>query len=69
MRDFSPLGRRSRRAENDEDTHTRSDQIRNAATMIAFSRVNRVACWLLAPYLGWVCLAASLNHTLWRLNP
>ena len=39
-----------------------------AATMIAFFRVNRVAGWLLAPYLAWVSFAAILNYTLWRLN-
>ena len=40
-----------------------------AATFIAFRPVNRVAAWLLAPYLAWVSFAAALNFTLWRLNP
>lgn len=39
------------------------------ATLLAFRRVNRVAAWLLVPYLAWVSFAAVLNGTLWRLNP
>jgi tryptophan-rich sensory protein len=39
-----------------------------AATLMAFRPVNRVAAWLLAPYLGWVGFAAALNCALWRLN-
>jgi len=39
------------------------------ATLVAFRSVNRVAAWLLAPYLAWVTFAAALNFTLWRLNP
>jgi tryptophan-rich sensory protein len=39
-----------------------------AATLAAFRPVNRVAAWLLAPYLAWVSFAAGLNFTLWRLN-
>lgn len=38
------------------------------ATLIAFFRVSRPAGWLLVPYLAWVCFAAVLNFTLWRLN-
>ena len=40
-----------------------------AATLIAFFGVNRVAAWLLAPYLAWVSFAAMLNFMIWRLNP
>jgi tryptophan-rich sensory protein len=40
-----------------------------AATLRAFLKVNRVAAWLLVPYLAWVSFAAVLNFTLWRLNP
>jgi benzodiazapine receptor len=40
-----------------------------AATLVVFRSVNRVAAWLLAPYLAWVSFAAVLNFTLWRLNP
>lgn len=39
-----------------------------AATLLMFRSVNRVAGWLLAPYLAWVCFAAVLNFALWRLN-
>jgi len=37
-------------------------------TMIAFHRVNRVAAWLLVPYVVWVSLAAVLNFEIWRRN-
>ena len=37
-------------------------------TVRAFWSVNRVAAWLLVPYLAWVSFAAFLNFTLWRLN-
>lgn len=40
-----------------------------AATLVAFRPVNRLAAWLLAPYLAWVGFAAVLNYTLWRMNP
>jgi translocator protein len=40
-----------------------------AATLASFRRVNRLAAWLLAPYLAWVGFAAVLNFTLWRMNP
>lgn len=39
-----------------------------AETMRAFGRVDRVAGWLLAPYLAWVTYATALNAALWRLN-
>lgn len=39
-----------------------------AATLIAFFRSNRLAGWLLVPYLAWVSFAAMLNFALWRLN-
>jgi benzodiazapine receptor len=32
-----------------------------AATMIAASRVERAAAWLLAPYLLWVAYATTIN--------
>lgn len=38
------------------------------ATMRAFFRLDRRAGWLLAPYLGWVTFAATLNYALWSLN-
>jgi tryptophan-rich sensory protein len=38
------------------------------ATMASFRKLDRVAAWLLAPYLAWVCYATLLNFTIWRLN-
>jgi len=37
-------------------------------TLTSFLKVNRVAGWLLAPYLAWVSFASVLNFTLWRMN-
>jgi tryptophan-rich sensory protein len=39
-----------------------------AATIVAFLRHDRVAAWLLMPYLLWVTYAGALNFSLWRLN-
>jgi len=39
-----------------------------AATLRAFFQINRLAGWLLAPYLAWVSFAAALNFTIWKLN-
>jgi tryptophan-rich sensory protein len=39
------------------------------ATMITFARIRKLAAWLLAPYLLWVCFAAVLNWTVWQQNP
>jgi len=39
-----------------------------AATTVAFFRSDRMAGWLLVPYLGWVAFAALLNLTLVHLN-
>lgn len=39
-----------------------------AATIRSFTRHDRVAAWLLVPYLGWVGFATVLNVELWRLN-
>jgi len=38
------------------------------ATLLAFSRVHRLAGALLVPYLAWVSFASLLNFTIWRLN-
>ncbi len=37
-------------------------------TILCFWRINRIAAWLLAPYLGWVSFATVLNATLWAMN-
>jgi tryptophan-rich sensory protein len=29
---------------------------------------SKIASWLLAPYLGWVCFATYLNFIIWQLN-
>jgi len=38
------------------------------ATIVAFARVDRLAAWLLSPYLAWVLFASLLNVSIWRLN-
>ena len=40
-----------------------------AVTMLKFFRINKLAGWLLVPYLSWVCFAGYLNFMVWRLNP
>ena len=37
-------------------------------TVIAFSRISRLAGLLLVPYLAWTTFAAVLNLSIWRLN-
>lgn len=39
-----------------------------AGAMALFARIDRLAAWLLAPYLAWVAYAAALNFAIWRLN-
>jgi tryptophan-rich sensory protein len=39
------------------------------ATLIAFWRVRPLAGALLVPYLLWVGFAATLNYSVWQLNP
>jgi tryptophan-rich sensory protein len=39
-----------------------------AATLWEFRRSDRLAGWLLAPYLAWVSFAGILNLAIWRLN-
>ena len=36
--------------------------------ILAFSRVDAIAAWLMLPYLCWVSFAAVLNAQFWRLN-
>ena len=37
-------------------------------TMVDFERLSRLAFWLMAPYIAWVCYATFLNFGIWRLN-
>ena len=39
-----------------------------AATMVAFWKVSPLAGGLMVPYFAWVCFAAFLNFTIWRMN-
>jgi tryptophan-rich sensory protein len=39
------------------------------ATIAVFGRIRRIAAWLLLPYFAWVCFAAVLCFSVWRLNP
>jgi tryptophan-rich sensory protein len=39
-----------------------------ALTIIASARVDRIAAWLLAPYLAWVAYAATLNGGIVWMN-
>lgn len=39
------------------------------ATTFAYGRVNRLAAWLMVPYLAWLSFALSLNARIWVLNP
>lgn len=38
------------------------------ATIVAFRRHDRVAAFLLLPYLAWILFATTLTAALWRLN-
>ena len=37
-------------------------------TILLAARADRMAAWLLAPYLAWVAFAALLNAAIWYLN-
>lgn len=37
-------------------------------TIFASARVDRLAAWLLAPYLVWVLYASTLNAGIWAMN-
>jgi len=39
-----------------------------AWTIAAFRRTSRLAAWLMAPYLAWVCFATLLNASIVALN-
>jgi translocator protein len=38
-------------------------------TTWAFWRVNRLAGWLMIPYVAWLCFAAAINTSVMMLNP
>ena len=38
------------------------------ATLVVFGRTDRIAGWLLVPYLAWVSFAGLLNFWVWQLN-
>lgn len=37
-------------------------------TINEFRKLNKIAAWLLVPYILWVSFAAVLNFSLWKLN-
>jgi benzodiazapine receptor len=37
-------------------------------TVVAFEKINKVAAYLLYPYLAWVSFASVLNFSVWILN-
>ena len=39
------------------------------ATTLLFSRHDRIAGYLLMPYLAWIAFATALTFAIWRLNP
>ncbi|SHK68755.1 TspO and MBR related proteins [Pseudonocardia thermophila] len=38
------------------------------ATIVLFARIDKIAAWLLVPYLAWVTFASALNLAIWVLN-
>lgn len=36
--------------------------------IIVFSKVSKIASWLLVPYIAWVSFAGYLNYSIWILN-
>jgi translocator protein len=38
------------------------------ATIVLFFRRDRVAGWLMVPYLAWISFATVLNASIWQLN-
>ena len=39
------------------------------ATIAVFLCKDRIAAWLMLPYLGWIAFATTLNAAIWQLNP
>lgn len=40
-----------------------------ASTIVEFWRIQRLAAFLMIPYLAWVTFAAALAYAIWQLNP
>lgn len=38
------------------------------ASIITFSKISKLAAWLLIPYILWVSFASYLNYSIWILN-
>jgi tryptophan-rich sensory protein len=39
------------------------------ATVWRFARIDRIAAFLMLPYLAWILFASALNWTAWQMNP
>ena len=37
-------------------------------TIFSFARINKLAAWLLVPYISWVSFASILTYTIYQLN-
>ncbi len=37
-------------------------------TIFSFAGINKIASWLLVPYISWVSFAMILNYSIWQLN-
>lgn len=37
-------------------------------TIFVFAKIDKIAAWLMAPYIAWVTFATILNFTIWQLN-
>lgn len=37
-------------------------------TIVSFSKISKLAAWLLVPYIAWVSFATILNFAFWNLN-
>jgi tryptophan-rich sensory protein len=33
-----------------------------------FAKIDKIAAWLMVPYIAWVTFATILNFTIWQLN-
>ncbi len=37
-------------------------------TIFVFAKIDKIAAWLMLPYIAWVSFATILNFTIWQLN-